>query len=85
VEALVEPGEVCITGSVRDQIGDKLTYQFEDLGEQSVRNIARPVRVYALRPERIAALPASSMPRSDPISQQALRHACRSWCYRSPT
>ena len=71
VEALAEPGEICITGSVRDQIRDKLTYQFEDLDEQSVRNIARPVRVYALRPERIAALPASSMPRSDPISQHA--------------
>jgi class 3 adenylate cyclase len=39
---------------VRDQIRDKLPYAFEDLGEQSVKNIARPVRVYALRPEAVA-------------------------------
>ena len=47
---------------VRDQIRDKLPFLLEDLGEQSVKNIARPVRVYALRLEAIADLPASSMP-----------------------
>jgi adenylate cyclase len=45
---------------VRDQIRDKLAYAFEDLGEQSVKNIARPVRVYALRSEAVASLPAPS-------------------------
>ena len=49
LEALAEPGGICISRMVRDQIRDKLPYQFEDLGEQSVKNIARPVRVYALR------------------------------------
>jgi class 3 adenylate cyclase len=39
---------------VYDQIRDKVAYRFEDLGEQSVKNIARPVRVYTLRPEGIA-------------------------------
>ena len=38
---------ICISRMVRDQIRDKLPYAFEDLGEQSVKNIARPVRVYA--------------------------------------
>ena len=38
---------------VRDQIRDKLPYAFEDLGEQSVKNIARPVRVYALSAEAV--------------------------------
>jgi adenylate cyclase len=47
---------------VRDQIRDKLPYPFEDLGEHSVKNIARPVRIYALRPEPVAELPATSMP-----------------------
>src|SRR6202011_1289433 len=51
LEALAEPGGICISRTVRDQIRDKLTYGFEDLGEQSVKNIARPVRVYALHPE----------------------------------
>ena len=62
LEALAEPGGVCISRTVRDQIRDKLPYVFEDLGEQSVKNIARPVRLYALRAEAIAGLPAPSAP-----------------------
>jgi hypothetical protein len=57
---------------VRDQIRDKLAYAFEDLGEQSVKNIARPVRVYALRPDAVADLPAPSVPPARPISQAAI-------------
>ena len=48
LEALAEPGGICISRVVRDQIRDKLPYVFEDMGEQSVKNIARPVRAYAL-------------------------------------
>ena len=51
LEALSEPGGICISRIVRDQIRDKLPYPFEDLGEQSVKNIARPVRVYAFPPK----------------------------------
>src|SRR5215469_6354727 len=58
LEALAEPGGICISRMVRDHIRDKLAYVFEDLGEQSVKNIARPVRVYALGPQAIADLPA---------------------------
>ena len=46
LEALAEPGGICISRTVRDQVRDKLSFAFEDLGEQSVKNIARPVRVY---------------------------------------
>jgi TolB-like protein/Flp pilus assembly protein TadD len=49
LEGLAEPGGICISRMVRDQIRDKLPYQFEDMGEQSVKNIARPVRVYRVR------------------------------------
>jgi adenylate cyclase len=62
LEALAEPGGICISRTVRDQIRDKLPYPFEDRGEQSVKNIARPVRVYALRPETFADLPVSGAP-----------------------
>jgi len=62
LEALAEPGGICISRTVRDQIRDKLAYAFEDLGEQNVKNIARPVRAYALRPEVIADLPAAGVP-----------------------
>jgi TolB-like protein/class 3 adenylate cyclase/Tfp pilus assembly protein PilF len=54
LEALTEPGGICISRTVRDHIRDKLLYPFEDRGEQSVKNIARPVRVYELRPEAVA-------------------------------
>jgi len=46
LEALAEPGGVCVSRVVRDQVRDKLDFGFEDLGEQHVKNIARPVRVY---------------------------------------
>jgi adenylate cyclase len=72
LEALAEPGSLCISRMVRDQIRDKLAYAFEDLGEQNVKNIARPVRVYALRPETIADLPASSASPATSISQPAI-------------
>jgi class 3 adenylate cyclase/ankyrin repeat protein len=60
LEALAEPGGICISRVVRDQIRDKLPYPFEDKGEQSVKNIARSVRVFALRPEAVAELPPAS-------------------------
>jgi adenylate cyclase len=69
LEALAEPGGICISRTVRDQIRDKLTYGFEDLGDQSVKNIARPVRVYALRREAVADMPAPSLLPIPPISQ----------------
>ena len=71
LEALAEPGGICISRVVRDQIRDKLPYPFEDLGELSVKNITRPVRVYAMRLEAIADLPASSAPLATAISQYA--------------
>ena len=66
LEELAEPGRICVSGTVREHIRDKLHYSFEDRGEQNVKNIARPVRVYALRPETVADLPASSMPIAAP-------------------
>jgi adenylate cyclase len=69
LEALSDPGGIRISRMVRDQIRDKLAYAFEDLGEQSVKNIARPVRVYALRREDVAALPAPSVLPIPPTSR----------------
>jgi TolB-like protein/Tfp pilus assembly protein PilF len=71
LETLAEPGGICISRTVRDHIRDKLPYRFEDMGEQTVKNIARPVRVYALRPEAVADLPAARMPSAAAISQPA--------------
>jgi adenylate cyclase len=71
LEALAEPGGICVSGTVRDHIRDKLPYPFEDLGEQSVKNIARPVRVYALRPEGVADLPVAGVPIASPPRQRS--------------
>ena len=48
LEGLAEPGSVCITRGVRDHIRDRGEYEFEDLGEHSVKNIARPVRAFRI-------------------------------------
>src|SRR5207253_1608564 len=64
LEALAEPGGICISRVVRDQIRDKLPYAFEDMGEQRVKNIARPVRVYAMGAATVAPTRLVSAPRS---------------------
>jgi adenylate cyclase len=46
IEALADPGGVFVSNTVHDQVRDRLPFVFEDLGEQQVKNIARPVRVY---------------------------------------
>src|SRR5262247_3924122 len=46
LEALAEGGGICIAGTVYDQVETKLALKYEDLGEQAVKNIAKPVRVY---------------------------------------
>ncbi len=46
LEGLAEPGGICISGKVYEEVGSKLPTAFEDLGEQEVKNIAEPVRVY---------------------------------------
>jgi len=46
LEGIAEPGGICISSSVYDQIAGKLNMGFVDLGEQSLKNITRPIRVY---------------------------------------
>jgi adenylate cyclase len=55
IEALAAPGKICVSASVREQVGEKLPIRFADLGEHGVKNIARPVRVYGV--EKGAELP----------------------------
>jgi hypothetical protein len=49
LEGLAESGGLCISGTVYDQVKSKVALSYEDLGEQSVKNIAEPVRVYRVR------------------------------------
>ena len=51
LEALAEPGGICVSGTVRDQIGTKLPVEFIDLGPQQVKNIAQPIKAYRISGE----------------------------------
>jgi class 3 adenylate cyclase len=46
LEGIAEPGGICVTRGVRDHLRDRMEYEFEDIGEHSVKNIARSVRVF---------------------------------------
>jgi len=48
LESIAEPGGICISGAAYEQVRDKVPFAFTDKGEQSVKNIAHPVHVYAL-------------------------------------
>jgi TolB-like protein len=66
IEALADAGGVFVSNTVHDQVRDRLPFVFEDLGEQQVKNIARPVRVYRVRntvaATQILAAPALPLP-----------------------
>jgi len=46
LQTLAEPGEICVSAAVREQVGEKLPIGFADMGQHGVKNIARPVRAY---------------------------------------
>jgi TolB-like protein len=67
LEGLAEPGGVCVSGIVHDQVRDKLDLTFDDIGEQALKNIARPVHVFRVVAEqkpmpKPAALPLPDKP-----------------------
>jgi TolB-like protein/class 3 adenylate cyclase len=67
LETLAEPGGICISAAVRDQVRDKLDVDLADIGEQTLKNIARPVHVFRVAIDRTqsAALVRSSLPLPD--------------------
>jgi len=70
LESLAEPGAICVSGAARDHVGNKLPLGFDDLGDQQVKNITQPIRVYRVHPETpatplisvIPAQPALALP-----------------------
>jgi len=65
LEALAEPGGICVSARVQEDAAGRLDFVFEDVGEQQLKNIARPVRVYRVRPARNSAAvsrPALALP-----------------------
>ena len=59
LEGIAEPGGICISASVREHVGNRLDVAFDDAGEQRLKNIERPVRVFRVSPAMPAASTAS--------------------------
>src|SRR5438128_4004594 len=49
LEGLAEPGGICVSARIQEDVAGRLDLAFDDIGEQSLKNIARPVRVYRVR------------------------------------
>jgi class 3 adenylate cyclase len=78
LEGIAEPGGICISDDAFRQVRGKVEAEFADIGEQSLKNIARPLRVY-----RAGSSPAARQPISPPPALQLLTSP-QSRCFRSP-
>src|SRR5216683_2991746 len=67
LEALAEPGGICVSRVVRDQVRDKLDFAFKDRGEQQVKNIARPVRVFDVQTAAEGPTMTPDLPAAAPL------------------
>jgi adenylate cyclase len=71
LEALAEPGSICVSEIVHGQVADKVEFDFEDLGPQNLKNISKPIRVYRMggkttdQPQGLSAAIATSLPGFD--------------------
>ena len=73
LQALADPGGICISGTAYDQIKNKIPLDFDSLGARSVKNIAEPVRVYRVRS------PAQAAARRMRPSRSAMSSVLRKW------
>ena len=65
LEGLAEPGGICVSARVQEEVAGKLDIAFDDIGEPELKNIARPVRVYRVAARRVA--PPSAPPAALPL------------------
>ena len=71
LEGVCEPGSVCLSEDAYRQVRDKLKESFVDLGEKALKNIARPVRVFALGAAAVSASRGSAIPSSRRMPDEA--------------
>jgi TolB-like protein/class 3 adenylate cyclase/Tfp pilus assembly protein PilF len=60
LEALAEPGAICVSARVQEDAAGRLDLAFADLGEQNLKNIARPIRAYRVGPHKLSTPPAQA-------------------------
>ena len=70
LEGIAEPGGICLSSSAYDQVRGKVAVEFADLGEQRLKNINRPVRIYATKSSSHSGRPH---PRCPPILRSLSR------------
>jgi adenylate cyclase len=75
LESIAEPGGICISAAVCDQVGDRPDVTYEDLGEQQVKNINRPIRVYRVLLGRQNAEPGGGPDRHTAPKESAKKPA----------
>lgn len=81
LESLCEPGGVCISRAANEQVRDKFSLSFADLGEQAVKNISRAVGVYGLAARDIIALPElGDLGVGEPIEAHGSREQIIQFC-----
>ena len=68
IEPLAEPGAVCLSENAYQQIKGKLSFNVTDMGEQQLKNIAQPIRIYHVRPDGGPIRPALSLPEKPSIA-----------------
>ena len=72
LEGLAQPGGICVSARVREDAAGKLDLAFEDIGEQELKNITRPVRVYRVRPVGASRSAGEALPLPDKPSLAVL-------------
>src|SRR5262249_45068399 len=68
LESIADPGGICISSKVYDEISGKVDVGYEDMGEQQLKNIARPVRAYRVRFDGLASPPTLALPNKPSIA-----------------
>ena len=80
LEALAEPGGICVSARVQEDAAGKLDLAFDDIGEHSLKNIARPIRVYRVVGDIAAPAPArAGLPPPDKPSVAVLPSVPEQW------
>ncbi len=81
LESLADPGGIFISASTYDQVRDRISLPFHDLGEKTVKNIARPVRVYSIALDgKEAPVAAQAQPAAFPLKSYRLPAAIAAGC-----
>jgi len=76
IEGLAEPGEICVSGTVFEAVHNRLEVAFQDMGEQAVKHVSAPVRVYRIKAGGVVPVQAQSAGVNDDVDVEQEIHFC---------